>query len=114
MSFLWFLLGGVAGAGVTYVAQKQGLVRELDLAESVEPYFSMEGLPMRLPQKQGQQVQYTAHGRTLVVKRTPNRSFFLKIVGLQHGRWADFATDARHDIQYFLDTGALPRSGVMY
>lgn len=184
MSFLWFLLGGVAGGAATYVAQKEGLIHEgqsldrrtvgqavfaafgppgrrrryelshhdphgwfvelteevwhgrpgdrkivkawhavdagdairfeeIALRETIEPYFAGEGL--RLPRKQGQQVQYSAHGKTLVVKRTRNRSYFMSIVGTHgHARWADFAADARHDIQYFLDTGALPRSGVMW
>lgn len=94
--WLWVGLGALAVVGVGIWATSKGAKEN--------------PVGIRIPKKSGEEVQYTAHGKTLVVRRTPNRSYVLKIVGQrEHYRWADFAKDAEHDIQYFLDTGSLPR-----
>jgi hypothetical protein len=65
-----------------------------------------------IPTRSGETSVFEAHGKTLHVKRTKSRSWFLQVEGKTRGRFADSIGHARDDIRYFLEVGALPRAGV--
>lgn len=69
-----------------------------------------------VPKKNKEEVRYQAHGKTLVVKKVSPGNIHIWIEGERSfapgpsgTRWATLDKDAREDIQYFLDTGSLPR-----
>lgn len=67
-------------------------------------------MALDLPARQGDVVKYEAHGRILEVKKIRGPTYFMKVVGTERARFADFADHARSDIEHFLETGVLPRS----
>ncbi len=64
----------------------------------------------KLPTKKGESKKIRAHGKTLIVRRIPNRKWILRVEGQQsRARFADRKADACEDIAYFKETGVLPR-----
>jgi len=66
---------------------------------------------IQLPTRAGETTQYKAYGKTLTVKRTESKSWAAKIDGEGRVRFADLADEARDDVLYFYQMGALPRGG---
>lgn len=53
-------------------------------------------------------LEYHARGRVLEVRKLRGPRYFMKLKGGRQAKFADYADEARDDVEHFINTGVLP------